>query len=389
MTRAGAVTTESIVDRVACPRCGQPQRGLIHAEAESWPLHSDCSECGLSIDWAEYFRSQFDLPRGWFEHCSRLRLPLAAVMTTLASLVGWPLWTRLRMAHPIRSRRLVALCVLAFVVLPMVGLVGMCVETARRMSYSGGAGYALAGQARIGRNAPPVVFLVHTTAGDQVHAGTLAKPSLWQWVSGFSVLVSDPLGTGAITIDGTATVSPSPKPYLNEAIIELNPGGVLTADGSGRIPTQWSIPAYVTGWTGRSPRDLWSGWLGGCRYGVLVGFIVLITSVATFIVLPIARRRAKVRWAHIGRAAVYALLGPFLVTTVVATSMGAMPLTQVSRLHFLGVRPSVIAVTFLATLFWWRLAVGQYLRMERPWAVSASIAAIATLTSFAATLVEL
>ena len=388
MKGAGAVTTESIVQKVACPRCGQPQRGVIHAEAESWPLHSDCSECGLAIDWAEYFRSQFDLPRGWFEHSSRLRLPLAAVMTMFVSLVGWPLWSRLRMAHPIRTRRLVALCILTFVVLPLAGVVSLSIQTAQHMYYSGGAGYAFAGKSALGPNAPSFVFLVHTSNGDQVHAGTLAKPSPWQWMAGFSVLISDPLNTGAITINGTATVSATPQPYLRESIIELNPGAVIAVDGSGQIPTEWSVPSYTTSWNG-SPRELWSSFLGGCRYGIVVGLIVLSTSVATFIVLPIARRRAKVRWAHIGRAAVYALLGPFLVTTVVATSMGAMPLTQASSLHLLGVRPTVIAVIFIATLLWWRLAVGQYLRMERPWAVSASIAAIATLTSFAAILVEL
>ena len=45
-----------------CPRCGYDQRGEMAKWADSCPLTSVCTECGLEIDWAELISPKFERP---------------------------------------------------------------------------------------------------------------------------------------------------------------------------------------------------------------------------------------------------------------------------------------------------------------------------------------
>jgi len=121
-----------------------------------------------------------------------------------------------------------------------------------------------------------------------------------------------------------------------------------------------------------SPAELWRDALHRAPARSLFGLIAVSASVAAFAVLPFARRRAKVRFAHLARAWCYALIGPFWI------------------LMWIGPRSfhpaEVVNVMFAIVLLtvWWRLAAGRYLQMERPWAVAASVATIGVLAGWTA-----
>jgi hypothetical protein len=372
---------DDIAAKARCPRCGHPQRGVIASDASSWPLVSECSECGLRIEWAEYFRSEFDLPRWWIEHASGWRLLVTIPMTMLASVVGWPLWFRLRMAHPIRVRRLsMAIAFLVLVVVPVSALVELCARAASNMGPFRWTG------------AGPPDFVVHTTAGPFFYRGTVEQPGILDWLQTFSRIVVAPTSSVPLEVVGRVHLEePSGSTGLRRSFIEVNNAQQpANATGPNSVPKTWRMPLL----TGRgfglgSPAELWAHWLRSKRYGLLFAGLALATSLATFALLPIARRRAKVRWDQIARAGVYATLGPCAAIAAVALAKGSVRLHPPMQNSILGSYPSVVAGTFAILFLWWGIAAGRYLRMERPWAVAASIASISTLVALSTILIEL
>lgn len=143
----------------------------------------------------------------------------------------------------------------------------------------------------------------------------------------------------------------------------------------------------------RSPRELLSLiWLRG-HIGVVTHLAVgsLAFMPLVFIVLPIARRRAKVRWAHIGRIALYT---PAVIFLPLGILFAADAMRTVDRwtsgdvwlldmLAWLGdwlamVIPPALVLSFW---WWWRSACRHYLRMQRADLVAISIVLIGVLLS--------
>lgn len=112
--------------------------------------------------------------------------------------------------------------------------------------------------------------------------------------------------------------------------------------------------------------------------------VSVAASAATFVALPIVRRRAKVRWSHIHRAAVYALgIVPIIAVTcwlldsISASRFRASPWHIADRfIH------GEVALLPLFLLVWWWAASRQYLRLDRPVAVALSVAVVGTLVGF-------
>lgn len=153
----------------------------------------------------------------------------------------------------------------------------------------------------------------------------------------------------------------------------------------------WSADAFVpqtvnvrAWWTPKSPQDLLTHWLLShpTRGLWLFTLTFLVMAPLVFIVLPIARRRAKVRTAHLIRIALYGL--PLLVPGLLIMMCSAAPmgtsrrrlsaeLLSWSTLYWL-----VLIVTWLLVLAWWITACRRYLRMEWSVAVGTSVVVIAT-----------
>lgn len=95
-----------------CPRCGYDLSGAVaawnHVRSPSCPVHGTCSECGLEFPWGDALNPELLVPPWSFEHaCSWL--PLKFLRTIIVALWPFKLWSDLRMAHPVRTRRLLVL----------------------------------------------------------------------------------------------------------------------------------------------------------------------------------------------------------------------------------------------------------------------------------------
>ena len=92
---------------VECPRCGYDQRGMMATWTDSCPLHTTCSECGLQIEWREVLNPLLSSPKWCVEtRPPRLVTPRQIIATFLRTFWPWSFWSRLRMTHPIRPRRI-------------------------------------------------------------------------------------------------------------------------------------------------------------------------------------------------------------------------------------------------------------------------------------------
>lgn len=111
-------------------------------------------------------------------------------------------------------------------------------------------------------------------------------------------------------------------------------------------------------WPARTFTDL----LEMLRLPLLIGLTLPIVLPSTLALLPVSRRRAKVRWGHIGRIFAYGLAYPVLAIFIVAgllvwdaliPNRGTPGLTAFAVLTF-GLPLFVFA--------WWAASLGRYLR---------------------------
>ncbi len=92
-----------------CPRCGYDQSGLAVAWREACPLASECTECGLRLEWGALFRDRRQRVSWWVEGAKGARRTFrAVVLAPFVAAAPWWLWRRVSLAHPARPGRLVA-----------------------------------------------------------------------------------------------------------------------------------------------------------------------------------------------------------------------------------------------------------------------------------------
>ncbi len=97
-----------IVTEPCCPRCGYDQRGLIATWTDQCPLEGLCSECGYAFSWSDVMRPDRLLLAGYFEHTRGLWACVVAAWRTLAwVVVPFVYWSKVKMHHEVRPRRLV------------------------------------------------------------------------------------------------------------------------------------------------------------------------------------------------------------------------------------------------------------------------------------------
>lgn len=147
---------------------------------------------------------------------------------------------------------------------------------------------------------------------------------------------------GAAIRDAVFTPSSSirkgPVPYvapreLHEALLELDGPAVLPEVAMGATVSVLTM----------------SLWLG-------------LLLPASFVLLPVSRRRARVRWEHLARVAVYGMIVPaalLAAATVLAGAGLALDSGLLVRagqfLLWFGMLPAIV--------LWWTAAIGRYLRM--------------------------
>ena len=148
--------------------------------------------------------------------------------------------------------------------------------------------------------------------------------------------------------------------------------GLINFTGPARV--QWRVPTQSLA----SPRQLLlENWpLQGVVAQTTFALMFFIMLPLAFLVLPISMRRAKVRWAHVGRIAAYSIGVPALLV------IASLIVFTVYGLHW----PNLFLLAApIWLLGWWWRAIRRYLVMEHSWAIWLSITAIALLVAATAT----
>jgi hypothetical protein len=105
-----------------CPRCGYDLSGLAASWRETCPLESVCSECGLEFECRDVLGGELPPPRWMYEYG---HVPSANRLARTCLLVvarpAW-FWRQVRLAHPIRTRRLIVLGLLMLLVMHLVAV---------------------------------------------------------------------------------------------------------------------------------------------------------------------------------------------------------------------------------------------------------------------------
>ncbi len=114
--------------------------------------------------------------------------------------------------------------------------------------------------------------------------------------------------------------------------------------------------------------------------GFAVGMWIAITMPLAFVLLPISRRRAKVRWGHLARVACYGLVVP---SVIVACMFGCVAVGYAVTgaqtgsswvAHVLGRFGLVLGV-----IVWWAAAIRCYLQIPHGWAVASILSILVFL----------
>jgi hypothetical protein len=99
-----------------------------------------------------------------------------------------------------------------------------------------------------------------------------------------------------------------------------------------------------------------------------------------FLLFPISRRRAKVRWRHIFRITAYSTVFPWAIFSLILIWGSLFAATQ--EYHWWLYRSVWNASVFVCTpalILWWSAAVRRYLKMPRAFPIAFSLGLVAWL----------
>jgi len=308
---------------VRCPRCGYDLRGVVAAWEERCPLEGVCSECGLGVCWAEVLRPEKFEPGWCVEFVSERRaFPAACVKTFACCCQPWLFWRRLKMSQPIHGRRLAVYILLLFV----------------------------------------SVYVLFALS-----QGVRAWDSWWR-------MQNDPDLTFS-SVDGyTVFVHAASLPFSD------SPPGMMTlvyplAAGGRR--------AVTFGYN--RPLDLARYWSNAQPLSLFVATVFMMCPLV-FVLLPASRKRAKVRWAHVGRVTAYGMsymaLGAIVVLVAGTGHLVELSPTWLERWLMVLERLALPAVC-VGLLVWWGVAIHRYLRMEHALGVTLAVGLTAILAAAA------
>jgi hypothetical protein len=388
-------------DRPArCPRCGYSQRGLIESWQDTCPVRGTCAECGLSFSFSEVLRPELHEPRWCVEYTARRHWwPLPPLLPTLLrTLRPWRFWRSMKMSHAVRPGRLLVFIGMLMVLLASCYVVEQTVLAMRarvvmdkEMRRRDGLQRAMI---------PPQVTVLEQVLmelkgeipslegrpldlwphwldrprTDEQRAETLAHVQ--------KELARHQAALGAPPPAPTSTLGAGIREAVGTPWASTSTGRFSSLYGNRPYPAPRELPAVVEqfsntpGGKGNIP---WNR-LPGAVIGMGGGLSLLVGMPIAFVLLPISRRQAKVRWVHIIRVAAYGLAVPLVMA---ACALGVLALAWLAD----GVRAALLAVTLLAfawvpvpfVILWWRAAIGSYLKMSRASSITAAMVVVTLL----------
>jgi hypothetical protein len=119
-------------------------------------------------------------------------------------------------------------------------------------------------------------------------------------------------------------------------------------------------------------------YLGEQLSALTFGPIFMILSACAFLALPISRKRAKVRWAHVWRVMLYGLSFMILPLLFIKAALilrvcefGGDPIFTKSSLKAAAALSNFVCPVMMG--IYWFVAIRRYLRMEQSIAIALSI----------------
>ena len=359
--------------RVRCPRCGYDLRGLVATWEDCCPLEGVCSECGLTLRWAEVLVPEKLAPRWCVEFArSRRDLPGACMATFVRSYRPWRFWTSIRMAYPVRGKRLavyVLLLLAPFVIGYVVEQTAVAVAVRRQVALD---------LREHQKDAPQILgdlqlrqqseswqqlspsdreFLLMQTLllEEEIQSPTVLRHS---YVAAILEAVFSPFGkssSGELDGLGSASVYSYPAPCRLHRRLERSITG-MCGD---------TLPWFIH----QMPYFGW--WL-----------LVYALLPVCFVALPVSRRRARVRWRHLARITVYGVHIPVTVAFAMVICFALALAWPSSADVLLRIGSLFVLVIMLPwILIWWVAAIDRHLRMEHAAAVTTAVMLMALLAS--------
>lgn len=361
-----------------CPRCGYDLRGEVRRWRETCPVNGQCTECGLAFRWVEVLQRDRQSPNWWVEAQQARRFFLVRVVYTTGASC-WPpfFWRRVQMRHRARWRGLIGhLFAMAMMVLILVHLSFGVIGFQRWQQYTSGQQVWIDYVDQNGRwTGIMPSYQVYSTSDDPIRALLLCifTPTSAEPIAQLAAPRAPAVGrVPSDVMHHTVTLAPSGTTLVPPTVAGESPRTLIGG--------KWHLGSWPTSVFLKSPlpprMELYARL-------TLIPLLIMLLCVPFFGFLPVSRRRAKVRWAHIWRIALYPIA--WLALPVV---YGAWSTTLGSSWQG-GVPGSLGVITFTciylipgALIVWWAYAVNRYLRMPHAWAV----ATLAVLFSYVVTL---
>lgn len=394
-----AVTGAEQHPEPTCPRCGYDLRGLVRAWDKACPLEGTCTECGLEFEWSKVLRPERYEPRWCVEfapHGTRSFI-ISSARTMGRTLWPWGFWKRLNMALEVRWRRLagyVGFLLVVLLVMFMVQQAAVAIQvrllieqnisqtttqfqtgvkqTQKLISELESLDYEDATSHAIENEMMPEGFRTETLTESERDARVeQLKPLVQRWkrIAQTKGSVNHPIWRAvveavftpwSITSSGTINdplggtiIYPPPRDLHRRLIVER--------------PSQTTAQTVLD-----SAAIVW------IAAGVFTGAYFVLMPVL-FVLLPMSRRRAKVRWAHVCRAAVYSaaipVLGGALWLAIVLIAFTVPP----AHAQLMTLSRYVVFLPVVMLMAWWATAMSRYMMIPRGWFVVIVFAVLTVL----------
>ena len=326
---------------VSCPRCGYDLAGEVVRWSGACPIEGCCSECGLIFLWGDLFCKRM-LPNWFIESSSGV---LGGVRrfpgTFLRMIAPMVLWKRVRIEEcpsPMRFRAYLG-WVIGILLVAYLGAGLVCGSRAAFNAYD-----------MVDRSSSQLI-----------------------WNSKRQKYVDTPTKESPIRVAGETFVFGLVDPFG----VSKRVGGVAWELERVEADYQWGRDqTYPFWWLSLGPDQYYRGMRPNApSRGLIFMWVVTVVIPSVFLVLPVTRKRAKVRAAHILRLFLLSLMAPFATWMIYCFAMGSeMQLYLGGDWYALGVLIPIILL-----LVFWRWGCRDFLRLSSSTAVFFSIAAIGLL----------
>ncbi len=371
-----------------CPRCGYDQRGEIERWGTQCPLVGVCTECGLELDWSQILRPELYEPRWCVEFAGRRRsIPLACVRTFFRSLRPFKFWRRMRMAFPVRGRRLAIYVASLFVPFMLAYLaVQLTVAVVVRLQIATHVEAARAQipgkiavlQAQIARyeERPSPFFDVREDALEAAAEDLREQISEYRFIQSRAKVFGHSYFSASLEAVFFPTRSKSSAFYLTVRGSSPYPAPdeLHWLVWNRRFPVAAAGNSYMSWAVARRSFQRALPWLGFASLGA-------VTVPALWVLLPVTRRQAKVRWAHIGRGFAYSVAIPILATwlaLLLALLDAVQETTNQPRSMIFWVS---VPLPWILLIIWWWAVIRCYLQIRHGFVTAFLLALLTALVN--------